>query len=78
MRIISYSSGGERDYGFLVSHEQFIPRYFVEDALRIDLPKSVKDLLPDEELLDLVNSVVGKIPIESLSIEGVHLEPPIP
>ncbi len=78
MRIISYSSGGEQDYGFLVSHEQFIPRYFVEDALRIDLPRSVKDLLPDRELLDLVNSVVGKIPIESLSIEGVHLEPPIP
>jgi len=78
MRIVSYSSGGERDYGFLVSPEQFVPRYFVEDALRMELPKNVKDLLSDGELLELVNSVVGKIPIESFSVESVHLEPPIP
>lgn len=78
MRIVSYSSGGERDYGFLVSPEQFVPRYFVEDALRMELPKNVKDLLSDGELLELVNSVVGKIPIESFSVESVHLEPPVP
>ena len=78
MRIVSYSSGGERDYGFLVSPEQFVPRYFVEDVLRMELPKNVKDLLSDGELLELVNSVVGKIPIESFSVESVHLEPPIP
>ena len=78
MRIIGYSSGDEYDYGFLVKPDSFIPRYFVEDALRISLPREVKALLPDKELLELIDSITGKIPIESFPIDSVHLEPPIP
>ena len=78
MRIIGYSSGDEYDYGFLVKPDSFIPRYFVEDVLRISLPREVKALLPDKELLELIDSITGKIPIESFPVDSVHLEPPIP
>ncbi len=78
MRIVSYSSGEGRDYGFLVPGNKLIPRYFVESVINLTLPKDVKALLPDRELLEIIDSVVGKIPIEAFSIESLHLEPPIP
>jgi len=78
MRIVSYSSEEERDYGFLISGNKLIPRYFVESVLGLSLPRDIKALLPDRELLDLIDSVVGKIPIEAFTIENLHLEPPIP
>ena len=78
MRIASYSFGEERDYGFLTSGNKLIPRYFVESVIGLSLPRDVKALLPDRELLDLIDSVVGKIPIEAFSIENLHLDPPIP
>lgn len=78
MRIVSYSSEEERDYGFLISGDKLIPRYFIESVIGLSLPRDVKVLLPDRELLDLIDSVVGKIPMEAFSTDSLHLEPPIP
>ncbi|MCC6023893.1 MAG: fumarylacetoacetate hydrolase family protein, partial [Thaumarchaeota archaeon] len=55
-----------------------IPRDFLESALGMSLPKDVRGLLPDRELVELIESVLGKIPVESISLEELHLGPPIP
>ncbi len=78
MRIVSYDLGDEQDYGFLISRDRVIPRYFVESAIGLSLPKDIKALMPDRELIELINSVLGKIPMESISLEELHLGPPIP
>jgi len=78
MRIASYSSEEEQDYGFLLPGNKLVPRYFVESVIGINLPKDVKFLLPDRELLELVDSVLGEFTVEAFSIEDLHLKPPIP
>jgi len=77
VRIVSYSLEEERDYGFLVSRTEFVPREFVESALGLSLPKDVKALLPDRELIQLIESVLKGTKMETLPLNGVHLEPPI-
>ena len=78
MRIVSYDFEDERDYGFLIQGDSVIPRDFLESALGMSLPKDVRGLLPDRELVELIESVLGKIPVESISLEELHLGPPIP
>ncbi len=78
MRIVSYDFEDERDYGFLIQGNSVIPRDFLESALGMSLPKDVRGLLPDRELVELIESVLGKIPVESISLEELHLGPPIP
>ena len=78
MRIISYSLDEERDYGFMVTDEEFVPRSFVENVIGLSLPSDVKALLPDRELIQLIESALGGIQIEKIPIESVHIEPPIP
>jgi len=78
MRIISYSLDEERDYGFMVTDEEFVPRSFVENVIGLNLPSDVKALLPDRELLQLIESALGSIQIERVPIDKVHVDPPIP
>ena len=68
----------ERDYGFMISRSEFIPREFVESALGFGLPRDLKALLPDRELLQLIESTLKETKIESLPLDAVHLGPPIP
>ncbi|MCC6023261.1 MAG: hypothetical protein LM600_01000, partial [Thaumarchaeota archaeon] len=60
MRIVSYDFEDERDYGFLIQGNSVIPRDFLESALGMSLPKDVRGLLPDRELVELIESVLGK------------------
>ncbi|MCF3653066.1 MAG: fumarylacetoacetate hydrolase family protein [Aigarchaeota archaeon] len=78
MRIVSYHFEDERDYGFLILGNSVIPRDFLESALGMTLPRDVRDLLPDRELVELIESVINKVPVESISLEELHLGPPIP
>ncbi|MCF3653558.1 MAG: fumarylacetoacetate hydrolase family protein [Aigarchaeota archaeon] len=78
MRIVSYDFEDERDYGFLILGNSVIPRDFLESALGMTLPRDVRDLLPDRELVELIESVINKVPVESTSLEELHLGPPIP
>ncbi|MDW8021733.1 MAG: fumarylacetoacetate hydrolase family protein [Nitrososphaerota archaeon] len=78
MRIIGYSLDGERDYGFMVSDEEFVPRPFIESAIGLSIPPDVKELLPDRELLQIIESALEGIRIEKVPIDGVHIDPPIP
>ncbi|MEM1711971.1 MAG: fumarylacetoacetate hydrolase family protein [Nitrososphaerota archaeon] len=78
MRIVSYDFGDEQDYGFLLPGNSVIPRYFVEGVLGVSLPRDVKAFLPDRELVELIKSIIDKIPVEAISLEELHLGPPIP
>jgi 2-keto-4-pentenoate hydratase/2-oxohepta-3-ene-1,7-dioic acid hydratase in catechol pathway len=78
MRVVSYDFEDERDYGFLIPGNSVIPRYFLESVLGLSLSRDVKALLPDRELVELVESVIDKIPVESISLEELHLGSPIP
>lgn len=78
MRVISYSLDGERDYGFMVTDEEFVPRSFVESIIGLSMPSDVKELLPDQELLQIIESALGNIQIEKIRIDSVHIDPPIP
>jgi 2-keto-4-pentenoate hydratase/2-oxohepta-3-ene-1,7-dioic acid hydratase in catechol pathway len=78
MRIVSYDFEDERDYGLLIPGNSVIPRDFLESAFGMTLPRDVRDLLPDRELVELIESAIEKIPVESISLEELHLGPPIP
>ena len=54
MRVVSYDFEDERDYGFLIQGNSVIPRDFLESALGMSLPKDVRGLLPDRELVELI------------------------
>jgi len=62
----------------MVSESKFIPRSFMESALGSSLPKDVRELLPDRELIQLIESAIETVKIETLPVSGVHLDPPIP
>ncbi len=78
MRIVSYSVDDGEDYGFMASNNEFVPRYFVEEVLGHGIPKDVKELLPDRELLELIEAAVNGVGLEKVSLDSVHLRPPIP
>ena len=77
MRIISYSVDGERDYGFMVSKTEFVPRSFIEDVIGLSIPSDVKMLLPDDDLKGLIEAAITGVNVERLSIYSIHLDPPI-
>lgn len=77
MRIISYSLDEERDYGFMITEGEFVPRSFIESAIGLSIAPDVKELLPDRELLQIIESAIESIRIEKIPVDGVHVDPPI-
>ena len=78
MRIVSYSVDEERDYGFMVSKTEFVPRSFVEGVIGLSIPSDVRMLLPDDELKGLIEAAIAGVDVERISIYSIHLDPPIP
>lgn len=78
MKIIGYSVGDERDYGFMISKSEFVPRTFLEEVLGHGIPEDVCELLPDRELKELIEAALTSIGMEKVSMDSVHIEPPVP
>ncbi len=78
MRIISYSVGDEEDYGFMISKSEFVPRTFVEEAIGHGISPDVCELLPDRELKEIIEVAITGVGMEKVSLDSVHVEPPIP
>lgn len=77
MKIVNYSVEETTDYGFLVNKTEFVPRYFIEEVLREKIPKDIKRLLPNMELIELIKASLENVKLERVPLSSVHLEPPI-
>jgi len=77
MKIVNYSVEEGTNYGFPVDRTEFVPRYFIEEVLREKIPRDIKRLLPDMELIELIRASLENVKLERVLLLSVHLEPPI-